>query len=198
MEFLETLKKRRSVYALSSKLDLSNKEIAKLVKDVVTETPSAFNMQSGRVVVLFGEEHKKLWHITTETLRKIVPADKFAPTEAKMKMFSSGAGTIMFFEDEAVVDDYKAKFKTYASAFDMFASHGLGILQGNIWNALAAKGIGANLQHYNPLIDEEVKKTWNIPASYRLVSEMVFGNVEEVPAPVEKMDPNDRVKVFGA
>lgn len=197
MEYMDVLSKRRSVYALSDKVKLSNEEIADLVKKVATATPSAFNMQSGRAVVLFGEEHKKLWKITEETLRKIVPADKFAPTEAKMKMFAAGAGTVMFFEDDAVVDDFKAKFASYASAFDMFAAHGLGILQGNVWNALAANGIGANLQHYNPLIDEEVRKTWGLPSSWRLVSEMVFGAIEAEPAAVEKLPAEDRVKVFG-
>jgi len=33
-----------------------------------------------------------LWNITTETLRKIVPAEKFAPTEVKMNAFGSGYG----------------------------------------------------------------------------------------------------------
>ena len=35
-------------------------------------TPSAFNSQTARLVVLFGEAHNKLWDITTETLRKVV------------------------------------------------------------------------------------------------------------------------------
>ena len=197
MNYTEVLEKRRSVYALSDKLDLSGNDIVSLVRKVTTETPSAFNMQSARAVVLLGEEHKKLWKIVENTLRKIVPADKFAPTEKKMEMFSKGAGTVLFFEDDSVVDDYKKKFSAYASAFDMFAAHGLGILQGNVWNALAEKGIGANLQHYNPLIDDEVKKTWNLPSSWRLVSEMVFGHVEAVPAPVEKLPAEERVKAFG-
>lgn len=197
MNYMDVLEKRRSVYALSDKISVEKEEIAELVKHVATVTPSAFNMQSGRAVVLFGEEHKKLWKIVEETLRKIVPEDKFAPTEAKMKMFAAGAGTVMFFEDDAVVDEFKSKFASYASAFDMFAAHGLGILQGNVWNALRDKGLGANLQHYNPLIDEEVRKTWNLPSSWRLVSEMVFGNIEAEPAPVEKLPADERVKVYG-
>jgi predicted oxidoreductase (fatty acid repression mutant protein) len=30
-----------------------------------------------------------------------------------------------------------------------------------IWATLEAEGLGANLQHYNPVINEEVKKTWS-------------------------------------
>jgi hypothetical protein len=29
-----------------------------------------------------------------------------------------------------------------------------------LWAALEAEGLGANTQHYNPLIDEEVSKFW--------------------------------------
>ena len=138
-----------------------------------------------------------LWDITTNILKARIPDDKFASTQSKMEMFRNAAGTILFFEDDNIVNHYKEQFPTYAASFDMFAEHGLGILQGNVWNALAEKGIGANLQHYNPLIDDEVKKEWNVPNGWRLVSQMVFGKIEEVPEPKEKFPASERVLVFG-
>jgi predicted oxidoreductase (fatty acid repression mutant protein) len=33
----------------------------------------------------------------------------------------------------------------------------------------------ANLQHYSPLIDEQVQKMWNVPASWKLDAQLVFG-----------------------
>jgi len=42
---------------------------------------------------------------------------------------------------------------------------------------LAEQGIGANLQHYNPLIDEDVQRTWNVPASWKLRGQMNFGAI---------------------
>lgn len=45
--------------------------------------PSAFNSQSGRVVVLFGENHHKLWNIVKDALQARVPAEAFGKTEEK-------------------------------------------------------------------------------------------------------------------
>ena len=49
------------------------------------------------------------------------------------------------------------------------------MLQLAVWTALAEAGVGASLQHYNPLIDEQVKKEFNLPASWKLVAQMPFG-----------------------
>ena len=55
---------RRSIYALNNTLPLSNEEVTKIIEHAVLHTPSAFNSQSARVVVLFGEEHAKVWHLS--------------------------------------------------------------------------------------------------------------------------------------
>ncbi len=34
------------------------------------------------------------------------------------------------------------------------------------------------LQHYNPIVDEEVHAEWNVPASWKLRAQLVFGSVE--------------------
>ncbi|NFV72581.1 nitroreductase, partial [Clostridium botulinum] len=36
-------------------------------------------------------------------------------------------------------------------------------------------GFGASLQHYNELIEEDVKKEWNIPNNWKLIAQMPFG-----------------------
>ncbi|VWC53255.1 pirin family protein [Burkholderia aenigmatica] len=61
-------------------------------------------------------------------------------------------------------------------AFPMFSEHSAGMAQFAVWTALAEAGIGASLQHYNPLIDAEVAKQWNVPASWRLRAQMPFGS----------------------
>lgn len=197
MNYIEIIKQRRSIYNLSSSLNYSKEEIRELVNEIVVASPTAFNMQSCKVILLFGNEHKKVWDITRNILKELIPEDKFAPTQDKMEMFRNAAGTILFFEDDNIVNHYKEQFPTYAESFGMFGEHGLGILQGNIWNALAEKHIGANLQHYNPLIDDEVKREWNVPDGWRLVSQMVFGKIEEFPEPKEKLPASERVLVFG-
>lgn len=44
-----------------------------------------------------------------------------------------------------------------------------------LWCALEAEGLGANLQHYNPIIDQKVAKAWSVPESWVLRAEMVIG-----------------------
>lgn len=56
---------------------------------------------------MLGDHQDKLWDITKEALSKIVPADKFAPTEEKINSFKSGYGTVLFFEDSKVVSLFK-------------------------------------------------------------------------------------------
>lgn len=47
--------------------------------------------------------------------------------------------------------------------------------------SLEADGIGASLQHYNPIIDEEVKRAWGIPQEWSLIAQMPFGEPDEQP-----------------
>ena len=93
---------RRSIYALNNTLPLSNEEVTKIIEHAVLHTPSAFNSQSARVVVLFGEEHAKVWHFVEEALRAIVPAEQFEATAQKLNLFKAGAATVLFFEDQDV------------------------------------------------------------------------------------------------
>ena len=61
---------RRSVYALNKDLPIAASEVAQIVEHAVKHTPSPFNSQSTRAVVLFGAEHEKLWDIAINELRK--------------------------------------------------------------------------------------------------------------------------------
>ena len=76
--FYEAIENRRSIYGLGNHEAVSEEKIVSLVNHMVKYCPSAFNSQSGRVVVLFKKNHQRLWEIVKETLQKIVPADKFA------------------------------------------------------------------------------------------------------------------------
>lgn len=196
MSYIDIIKSRRSIYDLNDQLPISEKVVINTIKHVIVESPTAFNMQSSHLVVLMNDEHSKLWQIVTDTLKKEVAEDKFASTQAKMDMFSKAKGTILFFDDRHVIDQLKKDFPLYKDQFDMFADHSMGLLQGNIWNALAELKIGASLQHYNPLIDDEVKKQWNVPEYYHLTAQMVFGGIGSIPEPKEKLDADERVSVF--
>ncbi len=195
---VEVMAKRRSIYDLSAELPLSREAVAALVKEVVLLSPTALNGQETHAVVLFGPAHRRLWtEIVMSALRPQVPPERFGRTEAKLKSIAAGAGTILFFSDSAKIAGFKASFPLYADHFEVWSHENLGILEGNIWNALAEKNIGASLQHYNPLIDDRVKKAWDLPASWRLDAQMVFGGINSVPAPKAKEPIETRVAVFG-
>lgn len=51
-QFLDSLKDRRSFYSLGRDVQLTEEEITELVKDSVKNSPTAFNAQSPRAVIL--------------------------------------------------------------------------------------------------------------------------------------------------
>ena len=94
--FYTAVKERRSFYGLSNESSIPDNRIEEIIKESVKYSPSAFNSQSARVVLLLGKNHHQLWEITKEILKKIVPADKFRITEEKLNSFQAGYGTILF------------------------------------------------------------------------------------------------------
>ena len=151
--YLALAKQRRTIYALGKDLPLPEDDVVQTIQDAIKQAPSAFNSQSSRALILLGNEHNKFWELVREQLRKIVPAESFHVT------------------------GLQEQFAAYADNFPIWSEHSSGIAQYAVWLALAEKGIGANLQHYNPLVDADVQRTWNIPASWKLRAHMNFGSI---------------------
>lgn len=197
MEFMEALKNRRSYYRLSDEKVVPEARIEEIVRDTLLCMPSSFNAQSTRIVLLFGEEHKKLWDITLQALRAVTDDERFPVTEAKIRdSFLSGYGTILYFEDTSVVTGLVNKFPLYAAKFPVWSQHTNAMHQLAIWTALEAEGLGASLQHYNPLIDEAVRAEWNIPSDWEHIAQMPFGKPAGEPSPKEVYGAEMRLKVF--
>ncbi len=195
--FTDTLKNRRSIYHLGRNVSLSNEELTALIKEAIKESPTAFNAQSTRAVILFGDAHEKLWEITEEALRPLTPAEAFPNTQNKLAGFKNDYGTVLFFKDTDVVKGLQEQFELYADNFPDWSEQSNGIATANTWVALVDKGLGANLQHYNPVIDEAVAKEWNIPSNWKLRSQLVFGSPETPAGEKEYMNDADRFRVFG-
>ena len=189
---------RRSIYALGNQLPVSNEEVVKLVEHAILHTPSSFNSQSTRIIVLFGNEHHKLWQLTEDTLRAIVDNDEqFASTKQKIDSFKAGAGTVLFFEDHKAIRALQENAPLYADKFPIWAQHTNAMHQYVVWTALASVGVGASLQHYNPIIDDKVAETWDVYQDWELIAQMVFGTIEQ-PAGDKAFEPlAKRLKVFG-
>ncbi|KAK6219216.1 hypothetical protein LQW54_002465 [Pestalotiopsis sp. IQ-011] len=196
---IELIKNRRSNYVLSKNLTVSKERVAEIVKEATLHVPSSFNAQPVRVVVLFGAEHEKLWDIAGEVLKAIVPEEDWKPTGDKIAMFKGAAGTILFFEDSETVKKQQSAFPIYADKFPLWATQADAMLQHALWVALEAEGLGANLQHYNPLIDQKVAAQWDVPADWKLNAQLVFGGKEgDKPGEKSFIPVDERVKVFGA
>ncbi|WP_216654725.1 nitroreductase family protein [Pseudogemmobacter hezensis] len=175
---LELLAKRRSQYALGRNVSLSNDEIEALIKEAIRLSPSSFNSQSARAVILFGERSEKAWALIADVLRACLPAEQFAGTEAKLKSFAAGVGTVLFYEDQDTIKGLQENYPLYAEAFPGFSLHSAGMAQIAVWTALAEEGIGGSLQHYSPIADEPFAKEFNIPASWKLQAQLPFGSNE--------------------
>jgi len=174
--FIAAARRRRTQYSLGRDLPLSQADTIALIQEAVRQSPSSFNSQSSRAVILFGDESLKFWGFVKDALRAIVPADAFAPTEAKIDGFAAGAGTVLFYEDSAPVKALQEQFPLYADNFPVWSEHATGIAQYAVWTALSEANIGASLQHYNPLPDAAVAAEWDIPSTWTLRAQMPFGS----------------------
>lgn len=174
--FKEALRHRRSYYALAPESPIDDARIEEIVRFAIKHVPSAFNSQSTRAVLLLHEHHDELWKIVKRTLRAIVPEGAFARTEEKIEhSFAAGYGTVLFFEDTDVVRSLQQQFPGYAGNFPVWSEQTSAMHQLAVWTMLEDAGLGASLQHYNPLIDDEVRKRWSLPREWKLIAQMPFG-----------------------
>lgn len=196
MAFLDQIKQRRSIYTIGNNVSLDQTEVENTIKEAVRHSPSSFNSQTSRVVILFGESHQNFWNIVRDTLKKIVPADAFEGTNNKINSFAAGYGTALFYEDQDVVKELQAQFPLYADNFPVWSEHSSAIAQFATWTALAEKNIGASLQHYNPIIDDEVSIAFDVPSNWKLRAQLVFGSIEAPAGEKTFMDDAERFKTF--
>jgi predicted oxidoreductase (fatty acid repression mutant protein) len=100
---IDSLKMRRSRYDLSKKTTLNEQQLQAILEGALLHTPTAYNSQSGRLILLLKEQHDALWDIVLAALKPLVGPKEWAKTEAKVNAFKQAYGTILFFEEEAIV-----------------------------------------------------------------------------------------------
>lgn len=195
-DLMEALIGRRSIYEISKESTISDDRIQEILEQVTLHAPTAFNSQGSRVILLLGENHDKLWELTLEALRKVTPQDRMERTEKKIASFQGGYGTVLFFENTQVMESLQDKFPLYSQQVPVWANQSMGMLQYAIWVALEAEGLGASLQHYNPLIDDAVRELLNIPEDWELTAQMPFGTAGKIPEAKPHLPIEERVLVF--
>lgn len=175
-KFLTIFKQRRSIYNLSNTIGITNEQLVRLLQEVIVNSPTAFNSQSSKVVLLLAKNHEHFWnHLVLSILEKITSSLAFEKTKQKINGFANAYGTILFFDDTSITESLMTKYPTYQAMFHQWADHASGMQQIAVWTVLTEAGIGASLQHYNPVIDDEIKKAYAINPKWRLIAQMPFG-----------------------
>ncbi|WP_284879878.1 nitroreductase family protein [Acinetobacter variabilis] len=196
-QFLDLITKRRTIYAIGKNVEQSPEYLTDLIQNAIKQSPSSFNSQSSRAVILFNGEHEKFWGFVADKLKSYAKDEESAAkTTAKMATFAAGTGTVLFFEDQNVVKGLQEQFPSYAENFPIWAEHSTAIAQFSTWTALHTEGLGASLQHYNPIVDEQVHAEWDIPESWKLRAQLVFGSVEGEARAKDYLEDDQRFKVF--
>ncbi|KAL2753194.1 hypothetical protein ACRALDRAFT_1077639 [Sodiomyces alcalophilus JCM 7366] len=199
--FLDMAKNRRTYYKLSSEIPISKERVQEIVNELMLHCPTPYNSQATRAVILFGDEHKKLWDIATEIMEPILaPKIGAEAVSARFNGFRDSAATVMFFIDTDAVKVMQETFAFIADKWPLWASQADGMMQYALWTALEAEGLGCNLQHYNPEVDDKVAAAFGIPAAWKLSAQLVLGgNPDPSELPEKTVVPLEtRVKVLGA
>lgn len=140
--FAEALEHRRSYYSIGNDSPVLDEEVVHIVRTAVKNVPSAFNSQSTRIVLLLGDEHKKLWDIVKNMLKQRISPEAFVKTEAKIDgCFAAGHGTVLYFEDTAVVKKLQDAFPSYSENFPTWSQHTSAMHQFAIWTMLEDAGL---------------------------------------------------------
>ncbi|MDE6482514.1 MAG: nitroreductase family protein [Rikenellaceae bacterium] len=193
----EVFKHRRSYYDLSAESPVTDAQIERILHFALKHIPSAFNSQSTRLVLLLHEHHAALWKMVKRRLRAVVPEETFARTAEKVdRSFAAGYGTVLFYEDMSVIRSLQQRFPLYAGNFPTWSEHTSAMHQLTVWTMLENAGFGASLQHYNPLIDKDIRIQWRLPEEWRLIAQMPFGLPAAAP-PEKTFEPVDaRMRIF--
>ncbi|KAF2496125.1 Nitroreductase [Lophium mytilinum] len=198
--FLAATKARRSIYTLTPTSPISAARIENLIGHAIQYAPSPFNVRSTRVVILFGAAHTKFWDFGLAMVQANTP-QALGLLGPKIKGYSEGYGTCLFFDDASAVEELSPRFAALSKQYPEWAEHSMGMHQFIAWTALEAEGLGCSLQHYNPGVNADVAKEWSIPETWQLKGQLVFGGIKEDAPPLEdkpKRPLEECVKVFGA
>ncbi|KAH3907860.1 hypothetical protein HBH56_181920 [Parastagonospora nodorum] len=196
--FLDAVAKRRSVYTLTNTSPVSQTRITEIVHEALKYCPTPFNVRSNRCIILYGAEHTALWTHTEEIMPSCAPKDLFNLLVPRIGIFKRAYGTVLFFDDPTTVSNLPDMFKPVFKEFANVHEPASGMLQFVVWTALEAEGLGCNLQHYQPHILPWIRKKYNVPESWTLEAQLVFGEMTEGPGDEpERTYLEESLKVFG-
>lgn len=192
---------RRTYYNITNKSTISDAELEELVANAIKHTPSSFNSQTSRAVLVTGEKNKQLWNAIWEAHKaNFQSPEEEAGYKAKFEnSYSSGYGTVVvstldlmrhlltlqFYEDQDAIDEFVKNFPIVQWTIKDWVQTTNGMAQYITWTALATKGMGANLQHYGqygPANAEAINKFLGVPSGWKIpLALMPFGVASGAP-----------------
>jgi hypothetical protein len=99
--YLEAVKYRRTVYDITDSVTVSDDRIIEIVNQVIQFLPSSWNMQSTRILVTLGKEHKRFWGAVTDAAKPFILGQKgeedWQRNEERFKSFRNAYGTVCVF-----------------------------------------------------------------------------------------------------
>lgn len=104
---------------------------------------------------------------------------------------------ILLFEDLDVIRDFQAQIPRFAWHLTQFSEQNNAIAAFNLWTALHLEGLGCNLQHINPTIDQRLIGLWDISPQWSLKAQLVFGSPTAEPHEKEFAPVKGRLFVHG-
>ena len=194
--FLDDMKKRRSFYELNHRVIQSREYLIDLIKDAVHCCPSALNAQSARVVILFEDTHYQFWQIVKQVQRQQMPAHIYESAALKIDRCAAAYGTVLFFEDQQVIKTLQKQKPLQAEEFKCWSEQTSGMVQFAVWTALSSTGLGASLHHYNPAINQEIVNFLQLPSSWELKAQLIFGSIVTAAKPKQQPDDAELFRVF--
>ncbi|KIW28582.1 uncharacterized protein PV07_08235 [Cladophialophora immunda] len=101
--FLAACRTRRTVYSLAKCPQLSDERVIYLVHEAILHTPSSFNSQSTRALVLLGDEHEHLWNdIAKPAVFAVAPKEVWLASEKKLSAFAAAHGTVSLLTNQTL------------------------------------------------------------------------------------------------
>ena len=194
--YIDALKKRRTQYALGRNLSLSKEELIALVKDAVKHSPSSFNSQSSRALVLFGAESVKLWDLAIEAVRVARPKASTRPKPSSRASPPAPAPSC-----SSKTRTWSAACKRSSRCTPTTSRSGRNRLaawpscrSGPRWPTPAwAPACSTTTRWSTPMW----RASGNIPASWKLRAQMPFGSNEAGFGEKAFMDDAERFRVAG-
>ncbi|KAM5374700.1 hypothetical protein ACJZ2D_006344 [Fusarium nematophilum] len=196
-QYLAQIKQRRTCYTLEAKSPISDARIVDIAREVTKHTPSSFNCQSTRLVVLLRDEHVKFWEVAKECFASAMPKDVYKGYDKKLSQRQAAYGTILLFEDLDVIRRYQVQNPRFTWHLLQFSEHNNAMQALSLWTALSMEGLGCNLQHVNPVVDQRIVGEWNISPQWSLKAQLVFGTPTGEPAEKTFAPIEDRLFVHG-